>query len=252
MTDIESRLRAAMLSLADQPPAGLLEGIQRRHRRYRGRQAAGCAAAVLALAVGTQPVAHALQGPVHRGQTPASQVTPRPSLSISVRLLPPIQAPTTSPLDGRPASGCASANVGSIGADWRIGARRLAGSTLWFIGAGSGHASGLTLYPGVMVINGAKPGATVIVKVTPAGRGLLRFLYGPHDSVNADTSYTMHSGENSVTFVSCPPGSGDAPEPKNATVYYGALLVKDGHCVPIDVWLPGRKSPVSTSFGDCG
>ncbi len=247
-----------MHSVADQPPAGLLDALRRRHRRHRARVAGGCAAAVLVVAVGVQPVAHALQRPLDNGgQASARPAGPRPSYSIRVQLGPAVMPYRTTPditwpTDNTVLSSCARANTGSVGTNWRSGATRLAGSVLWFIGGGSGHAGGLTLDPGVMVVSAAKPGATVTLEVARAGQGLLRFLYGPDDSVNAGARYTMRSGEERVTFVSCPAGSGDLPEPKNVTTYYGALLLRGNRCVPVDVWLPGDRSPVSARLGDCG
>lgn len=245
MSELENRLHAAMQTFAaEPPPAGLLDGVRRRHRRHLARLAAACAVAVLTVAVGAQPVAHALlAAPAHPAS--AGQLDHQPTRHGQAA------APAAAP--GTVLSGCASANVGSIGAHWSSGTmvRRLAGQTLWFISEGSGRARGLTLYPGVMVLNGARPGTTVIVEVARSGLGLLRFLYGPDDAIDPGPSYTMRSGENGVTFVACPGGSGPAPEPPGVTIYYGAFLVRADRCVPVDVWLPGRQTPVSASLGNC-
>jgi hypothetical protein len=270
VTDIESRLRAAMRSVADQPPAGLLDGVRRRHRRHLERVTVGCAAAVLAVAVGAQPVAHALRGPgEHGGGSPsAGQLNGysivvglgRPTPALRIITGPMAAAP---PAPGANAGGhvvrasCADANPGSVGASWARHATRLAGQTLWLISYGigrdsGGRASGPNLYPAVLVIAGVRPGATVTVKVAAGAQGQLRFLYGPDESAGPASRLTMHSGTDGVALVACRSGAGPAPEPRDVTVYNGAYLVRGDICVPVHVWLPGRKRPVTTTLGRCG
>lgn len=97
----------------------------------------------------------------------------------------------------------------------------------------------------ITVITAVRPGSVVLVRVAPAGRPYLRFLFGPQDSLNAGTRYTMSSGEAGVTFAVCPPGAGLYAD------YYGGVLVRDQRCVPVDVWLPGAARPIKVRLGAC-
>jgi hypothetical protein len=139
-------------------------------------------------------------------------------------------------------SGCGSVNVGGLGSNWRTGGREA--GPLWFLSGG--HSSGkLQLYVVITVITAVRPGSVVVVRVAPAGRPYLRFLFGPQDSLVAGTRYTMGSGEAGVTFAVCPPGAG------LYTDYYGGILVRGQHCVPVDVWPPGAAHPIRVGLGAC-
>jgi len=48
MSDLERRLRAAMIAAAEQPPAGLMQAIRRRHRRHIRRGGTAIATAATA------------------------------------------------------------------------------------------------------------------------------------------------------------------------------------------------------------
>ena len=61
MSDLERRLRAAMLAATERPSANLLQEVRRRHRRHVRRVSAACAVVVAALAIAVPPVAHALR-----------------------------------------------------------------------------------------------------------------------------------------------------------------------------------------------
>jgi hypothetical protein len=119
---------------------------------------------------------------------------------------------------------------------------------IWF--QNGGHSSGpIRLYVSVVVLT-ARPGSAVVVRVLPGARPDLRFLYGPRDSMNPGTRYTMRSGESGVTFAGCNLGPG-AGGPAGVTDYYGGFLVKGARCVPVAAWIPGRARPVLLHLGAC-
>jgi hypothetical protein len=251
MDDIETRLRDALQSAIRLPPPGLIDRVRRRHRRHLKRVAAGWVASAAAVAIVVPPAVHALvvasNGP---GSRPGGVATNGPGS--------PSRSPQPKAAAGTVLSGCDSANPGAIGTSWRSGAVRLGASPLWIIDGGhgvgrtsssSGHQR-LELGVGVMVVTGLAPGSTVVVRVTPAGRPYLRFLYGPADSLNPGTRYTMASGESGVTFVSCPAG-GFAPSSNGTTNYYGGFLTPGIRCVPVDIWWTGHQTPVRVNFGTC-
>lgn len=147
---------------------------------------------------------------------------------------------------GTALSGCAAqASSGGLGDHWQAGPATHAGP-LWFIDGG--HSRGpLRLYVAVVVLSKLRAGSRVVVRVAPAGRGDLRFLYGPADSLNPGVRHTMASGEAGVTFVACRSGLGAA----GITDYYGGFLIRGARCVPVQAWVPGRASPVALRLGAC-
>jgi hypothetical protein len=233
-----------MNSAAEPPPAGLIAGVRRRHRRHLRRAAAGCVAAAAAIALSIAPVAHALQAGQPSGPATSGSAGPAPAAAV------PAAAP------GTVLAGCDHANVGQAASgnlppSWR-GRAGNAGPLSFLNLGGHSNISGnkLTLYVSTVVLTGLRPGATVVVRVPAADRQYLRFLYGPGDSLNSGTVYTMGSGEPGVTFVMCPPdGSPASSEP--ITDYYGGLLIEGARCVPVDVSPPGRARPAEIRLGAC-
>jgi hypothetical protein len=256
MNEFESRLRAAMQAVAEVPPPGLIDQVHRRHRRHVRRVAAGWTACVAAVAIASPVVAHALSadtGPGHRpGTGPAVTGSPVPSVSGTTS---PAGTPSPSAARGTVLSGCATANPGAVGNTWRSGLKVgplyfLPGNAAVSPRAGGSVGSKPHLYVVVLVIAGLKPGSTVVVRAAPAGRGDIRFLFGPADSMNAGTAYTMSSGETGVTFVACPAGTGFAAS-QTVTDYYGGFLVRGYRCVPVEVWADGRGQPFRVGLGAC-
>ena len=141
--------------------------------------------------------------------------------------------------------GCdGSPDAGNIAAVRRGGP---AGLPLQFLDGG--HSSGpLRLYVAVAVLENLRPDSVVVVRVPAPYRHDLRFLYGPGDSLNPGTRYTMRSGEDGVTFVSCP-----AAQQNSAAItdYYGGYLLRGARCVPVQVWAPRREHPVTIRLGAC-
>ncbi len=251
MSDFERKVRDAIISAAEGPPPGLIEAVRRRHRRHVRRAVAGYVGAVAAIAIAIVPVLDSLHG----GQRSPSLARPGRSVSSAA----PTSGPSAAP--GTVLAGCDKANVGQVASsnlapDWR-GAATKAGP-LSFVDVG-GHStiSGskntgqkAVLYAMAAVITGVTPGATVVVRVAQAGQGHLRFLYGPADSLNAGTVYTMASGESGVTFVMCPQG-GVASAAQPITDYYGGVLVDGARCVPVDVWPPQETKAIRINLGAC-
>ncbi len=255
MSDVESRLRAAMHAAVELAPATLMDGVRRRHRRHVGRVVAAWVAAITLVAVASPPIAHALRA----GPAPV-----RPSVTGSGPTSGPDPGKTTrtgntafpAAAPGTVLSPCAAANPGDVGSSWRTGLR--AGPLYFLPGGAARSARGLGgkiarpgLYVVVVVLAGLKPGSTVVVKAAVAGRAFIRFLFGPGDSLNPGTTYTMRSGEAGVTFVACPPGTGYAAA-QAVTDYYGGFLISGDRCVPVNVLAPGRKAPFRVSLGACG
>ncbi len=256
MTELERRLRAAMQGTAESPPAGLIEAVRRRHRRHLRRAGTGYVAVAAAVGIAAVPLVRAQQpGQPGRSSGPGGQhVSPAPAAS-------PVAAA------GTVLAGCGSANVGraassGLSPDWRAGAGKA--GPLWFLNVGgNGPVSGTgntrrtgqagpkpSLYVTAVVITGVRPGSAIVVRVAPADRGYLRFLYGPGDALNAGNTDTMSSGESAVTFVMCPlDGNPASSEP--ITSYYGGMLVSGGRCVPVDVTPPGRAQPIKINLGAC-
>jgi hypothetical protein len=251
MTDFDDQLRAAMASADEPPPAGLIDGIRRRHRRHIRRASVACLAVLAAIVIGIPPVTHGLQS----GSRQSSRDSASAGQSAGSGSPGPMQASgaAAAAAPGTVLAGCDRANVGQVASSnlpryWR-GAGTVAGPLRFLESGGSGSAGRkLVLHVTAVVITGVKPGSAVVVRVAPAGRQYLRFLYA--DSLNAGTTYTMASGESGVTFVMCPlDGNPASAEP--ITDYYGGWLVDGARCVPVDVFLPGRANPIRISLGAC-
>lgn len=240
MSDFERRLRAALHGAAEPAPPGLLAAVMRRHRRHQIRAGAGVLAVAAAAALAIPSATAALHGAAgHRaGRAARGSTSPGPA-----RPRWPAAAA------GTVVSGCQNGPPrGVIGRRWRTMATREAGP-LWLVNGG--HSSGrISLYVALVVLDKLRPGAAVVLKVAPDNARHLRFLYGPNDSLNPGTRYTMRSGEAGVTFVSCRNRHQSAASP-GLTDYYGGFLVLGRRCVPVRAWLPGRHDPVTIRLGAC-
>ena len=114
MTDLERRLRAAMAASAEPAPAGLLEGIHRRHRRHHRRLAAACAAVVAFGVAGTLVSRGVMDGPAGTGPSGGGPAATGPAV------LPPATpaAPVTA-VAGTVLRDCQSNNNGTLGSGWK-------------------------------------------------------------------------------------------------------------------------------------
>jgi hypothetical protein len=236
MSELEDRLRAALAEFTEQSPAGLLDAVRRRHRRRTMRAGAGLLAVAVAPALAVPPLAGAL------GTGPGGAASGRGHNSHTVLV----------PAPGTVLSDCRTgpANLGALGTNWRSHEVVMAhGGPVWFLSGGYGHGP-LRLFVAIVVLSGMRPGSLAAVRVAPAGRGYLRFLYGPRDSMNPQHArYTMRTGEAGVTFEACP-GHGPVPSGR-ITDYYGGFLVKGNRCVPVRIWLPGTAGSFLVHLGLC-
>lgn len=244
MNDLERRLRAALSAATEQAPPGLTDAIARRHRRHQFRVGASLLAAIAAVALAVPAVTSALRGGSDGGTVATPGSISSPGRSAAPRTHGGLHAAV-----GTVLSGCgAEASQGGLGRDWQASPATHAGP-LWFFDGGH-SAAPLRLYVAVVVLSKLQPGSAVVVRVAPAGRPYLRFLYGPADSLNPGTRHTMRSGESGVTFVACQPGRGSARSP-GITDYYGGFLVMGARCVPVRAWIPGRARPLLIRLGAC-
>jgi hypothetical protein len=217
MTDIESRLRSAMSTAADQPPADLMERIRRRHRRHVRRVVAACASALAVIAVAAPSAIHVLG----TGQPSAGQASGEP-LSGGQPVVPgSSHAPTPTAAAGTILRDCASQNYSDLsGTNWK--ARSIQAGPLWFVYA---RTSGLSSIVAV------RAGATVVVRDAPAAHSRYLFLPGTNASVRA--------GKPGVTFVACP-----ASYMGPITFWWVSYNNAGLRCVPLQVQTPNARKPI--------
>jgi hypothetical protein len=247
MSDLERRLRAAMLAAAEQPPAGLMQGIRRRHRRHVRRVGSACVAALAAVAIAAPPVVHALradQAPQDQPARPALAVpTPAPASSV------PSAVPTT------PSANDCQPSVGALASNWRDGSLRA--GPVWFVydrlqgyvhlgssaGAPPGAQRGGKLEVGVMVVE-VNYGYRAVLKVAPIARSYFRFLDG---FTNGSGPYPLRDGLNTLTLAACPRG---APPGDNGRVsdFYLGFIIKRGSEAPVDIWTSASARPIRVIF----
>jgi hypothetical protein len=256
MTDFERRLRAAMAAAAEPPPAGLLDGIRRRHRRHVRRVGAACVAAVAAVGIAAPLVTRGiLAGPAGAG--PAGPAAGSPPVTISPTM--PAPAPTTTP--GTVLRDCQSNNNGTVGSNWR--ADSVHAGPVWFIyGRPKGNPpSGqrLTtakLTASAMVI-AVSNGRTAVVTVgSPAGGGF-RFLPGFHGD---GAPYTLAEGARSLKLVGCPAGPAGTGIPESyapgLTMFWQGYVTDLRGCIPVEVRTSPASPPVRVVLpaadGGCG
>jgi len=258
MTDFERRLRAAMSGAASLPPAGLMAGIRRRHRRHLIRVVAGFAAVVAVLALAAPPAAHALRsaltGPGHSAPGPASGSSCPAKFSASVACAhyvgPGVASPPPCPVFcGPPGSaakaapgtmlrGCQSENGGQqeilgyrsrsvrAGPVWFVWARTR--SKHWGPGAPQGNGQ---LSAGAAPV-AIQAGATAVVRVAPAARSRFQFLR----TFNSTDRYRPPAGPDGITFTACP-----ASYLGPVTVFWVGYLDDGLSCVPLEVSVAGRR-----------
>jgi hypothetical protein len=272
MDDLERRLRAAMSTTASPPPAGLMDGIRRRHQRHLIRLCVGVAAALVALALLTPPAAHALRSAV-RGPGPAvgglSTASPCPSnipgISGCSRYVGPTASasPQVCPVFCGPPGPSARVAQGTMLRDCQSGnggnqeilgyrTRSVRVGPVWFVWARTANRHWT---PGQPLGNGqlqagagpvaVQAGATVVVRVAPAARLRFQFLR----TFNRANRYRMRAGPDGITFVACP-----ASYMGPVTVFWVGYLDSGLSCVPLEVSVPGRppvRVGLSAHGGTC-
>ncbi len=258
MDDFERRLAAAMSATASPSPAGLLEGIRRRHRRHVIRVIAGLAAVVAAIALAAPPAAHALRSATGGPGPAVGQVSPSPCPSVfqasfgcARRVGPSASAsPQTCPVFCGPPASAARAAPGTMlrdcqsenGGDQEIPGyrpRSVRAGPVWFVWARTRNrhwTPGQPLGNGQLAA-GAGPiavqaGATAVVRVAPAARSRFQFLR----TFNTAGRYRLRAGPDGITFAACP-SSYLGP----VTVYWVGYLDSGLTCVPLEVSVPGRR-----------
>jgi hypothetical protein len=227
MTDVERRLRAAMAASAEPAPAGLLEGIRRRHRRRHRRLAVACAAVVALGAGGTLVSRGVLGGPAGPGRA-----GPGPA--------------ATGPVAGMVLRNCQSNNNGTLGSGWK--ALSVHAGPVWFIyerprGAPpSGHPRSAGKVAGSAMVIAIDNGHTAVVSAAPQIRGRFRFLA----AFNADgRPYTLAEGAPGLTLSGCPraPAGTRIPETyaPGLTMFWEGYVTDLRGCIPLEV----RSRPAS-------
>jgi hypothetical protein len=235
MSDLERRLRAAMLAAVERPPANLLQEVRRRHRRHVRRMSAACAAVVAALAIAVPPVAHALR------TGPPPQIHPA--------------GPATTPTAPANSTGSCQPDAGALTTTWRDGS--LQAGPIWFAYAriqGYVHLSGAPDAPrsahrgtgqlavGVMIVE-VGYGSRAVLTVAPGARTYFRFLNG----FAKGSPYSLADGVDSLTLAGCPPGT---PPGDNGRVsdYYLGFVIRIGSDAPADVSTSASTRPIQVFF----
>jgi len=256
MTDFERRLRAAMAAAAEAPPAGLLDGIRRRHRRHVRRVGAACVAAVAAVGIAAPLVTRGmLAGPAGTG--PAAPTASSPAVIIPSAV--PTSTPTAAP--GTVLRDCQSNNDGTLGSNWK--AASMHAGPVWFIYARSKSnppssqrltVGKLTASAMVIAVSNAH---TAVVTAGPAVRGRFRFLANFNSDGNP---YTLAEGAPGLTLVGCPAGPAGIHIPESyapgLTMFWEGYVTDLRGCVPLEVRTSPASRPIRVTVpaanGGCG
>jgi hypothetical protein len=106
-------------------------------------------------------------------------------------------------------------------------------------------------YPGQKMLLLVHADAVATVAVPQGVRGSVALLYNPA-AWNDRNEYTIDDGENAVRFRACkrgqtPPTGG---RPNAMTQFNGAFVVAGARCVPLDVFVRGKRPiRINLSFG---
>jgi hypothetical protein len=245
MTDFERWLRAAMAAATEPPPAGLLDGIRRRHRRHLRRVGAACLAAVAAAGIS---VPLATRGVLAGSAKPAAT-------SPGVPTGTPTGAPGTVLRD------CQSNNNGTLGSDWQ--AQSVHAGPVWFIymrpkntARSSQRLVTGKLTASAMVI-AVSNGRAAVVTAAPATRGRFRFL--AHFN-NDGSPYTLAEGAPGLTLAGCPAGPAGTDIPASyapgLTMFWEGYVTDLQGCIPLEVRTSSASQPIRVILpapgGGCG
>jgi hypothetical protein len=240
MTDFERRLRAAMAASAEPPPAGLLDGIRRRHRRHVWRVAVACVVAVTAVGIAAPLVTRGmLAGAGPAGISPAG----------------PASGPTAAP--GTVLRDCASNNNGTLGSDWK--ARSVHAGPVWFIYARpmSTPSSGDRPIAGKVIASAMviaiSNGRTAVVRTAPAVSERFRFLARFNGS---GKPYTLAEGAPGLTLAGCPTGPAGTDIPAayapGLTLFWEGYVTGVRACVPLVVRTSPAGRPIRVTIAAAG
>ena len=235
MSDLERRLRAAMMAATERPPANLLQEVRRRHRRHVRRVSAGCAVVVAALAIAVPPVAHALR------------TGPRPQIHPA--------GPATTPTAPANSTGSCQPDASALTTTWRDGS--LQAGPIWFAYARiqgyvhlssapdaprSAHRGTGQLAVGVMIVE-VDYGSRAVLTVAPGARTYFRFLNG----FAQGSSYSLADGVDSLTLAGCPPGTLPGDNGRVSDYYLG-FVTRIGSDAPADVSTAASTRPIQVLF----
>jgi hypothetical protein len=241
MSDLERRLRAAMIAASEQPPANLMQAVRRRHRAHVRKVSFACVAVAAVIAIAAPTVGHALRAGNPAGGRPAGTASTSPVLGSS----PPVTPASSS------ASGC-QASVGALVDDWRDGSLHV--GPVWFAydrpqgyvhlgSSASGHRGSGQLAVGVMIVE-VDYGARAVLTVDPSARSYFKFLNG---FTNGSGSYPLSAGVISLTLAGCPPGT-PAGDNGRVTDYYLGFVIKIGSDALVEVRTPAATRPITVTF----
>jgi hypothetical protein len=234
MTDFERRLRAAMAASAEPAPAGLLDGIHRRHQRHVRRTVTACVAAAAVAVAGTLVTREMLAG--SGAAVPASH----PPALVGPRAVP---SSTATGAPGTVLRDCQSSNGGTLGSHWK--AQSVHAGPVWFIYARPGSiptpSRGLPagkVHTSAMII-AVRNGRTAVVTPPPALTGRFRFLA----SVSAGEAASLADGAPGLTLSGCPPTPLGHHSPASyapgLTMFWQGYVTDLRGCIPLEV----RTSP---------
>src|SRR5580704_439133 len=267
MTDFERRLRAAMAAAAGPAPAGLLDGIHRRHRGHVRRVAAACVA-VLAVGVAGTLVTRGIvaAGPAGRGPGGTGPVSTGPVSTGPVSTGPAVTGPAAAPSStatGAPGTvlrDCQSNNFGTLGPDWK--ARSVPAGPVWFIYArpatsSPSHRRTVGKTRASAMIIAVRDGRTAVVTAAPSLGGRFRFLSGFN---NSGTPYTLSEGAPGLTLAGCPASQVGHHIPASyapgLTMFWEGFITDLRGCIPLDVRASPGSHPVRVTIastdGGCG
>jgi hypothetical protein len=252
MTDFERRLRAAIAAAAEPAPAGLLDGIHRRHRRHVRRVATACVAVAAVGIAGTAVTRGILAaGPAGRGPGGSGPVATGPAAGPSS---PATGAPDTVLRD------CQSANGGTLGSNWK--AQSVQAGPVWFIYARPATPSpsrrlavGKTRASAMVIA--VRNGHTAVVTAAPSLGGRFRFL------AVFNTNWTPGSlsvGVPRVTLAGCPASQVGHHIPARyapgLTMFWEGFVTDLRGCIPLEVRASPGSQPVRVTIaatdGGCG
>lgn len=232
-------------------PAGLLDGIHRRHQRHVRRTVTACVAAAAVAVAGTLVTREMLAGP--GGGGPASS----PPAFAGPEAVP---SSTATGAPGTVLRDCLSNNSGTLGSNWK--AQSVHAGPVWFI-----YARPATASPSHRLVVGkarasamiiaVRDGRTAVVTAAPALGGRFRFLAGFH---TGGAPYTLSEGAPGLTMSGCPATQVGHHIPASyaagLTMFWQGYVTDLRGCIPVEVRTspgsPPARVTLAAGNGGCG